>query len=351
MIPPNKRSYPVLLSVVAVMKDEASNIGQTIRAVELALKNADLVDRSEMLIVDDGSVDGSADAARRAWPGFVTVVEQENRGRLTSVRRGIDLASGEFVLTLGARNLLDPDALRFWSEERSKNPRMRLWQCDVRFYDSSNVFARFWELLARFGWREYTRNPRRVSFGADGFDRFPKGSGMFIAPKESWLAAFRAFDNRSGRPLPRNLVSDDTSMFRHMVDDGELIWIDPGFSGQYVSNRLTIVPFVRNAFYRGGTFIDSYYPSTGPLGSMVRWLPAVAGFILIALATLAWFHITLAAVVVSIPVVGLPLAVAVFARQSGDSTARSLRVGMVVFPFIAGFGPGLIRGYLARWTR
>ena len=58
------------------------------------------LDRVQVVMVDDGSVDGSA-AILRAWadrrPGLVTVLTQENEGQAAARNTGLGHATGEWV--------------------------------------------------------------------------------------------------------------------------------------------------------------------------------------------------------------------------------------------------------------
>ena len=77
-----------------------SALGQTVRDVEV-------------VVVDDGSTDGTIDAVKRmaAEDERVVLVEHgENRKRLEARRTGIEHASGEFVLFLDSDDELLPDA-------------------------------------------------------------------------------------------------------------------------------------------------------------------------------------------------------------------------------------------------
>jgi glycosyltransferase involved in cell wall biosynthesis len=106
------------LSVVMPVYNEAEHLPATIDAL------ADAVARStfeaELVLVDDGSSDGSAEVARGRLDGRLPleVVSQQNRGRFEARRVGLETASGEWVLLLDGRVRLAPEALAFVESPR-----------------------------------------------------------------------------------------------------------------------------------------------------------------------------------------------------------------------------------------
>lgn len=336
-----------ILSVVIPVYNEEPYIGATLCALRVAVDNAGLSRSIQVVIVDDGSSDRSSAEALRAWGEGIEIIKQENSGRLAARRRGLVAARAASVLSLDARVLVDEGALEYLSVQTREHPDRRLWNGDIRIRSRDNLFARFWEVLTATGWSAYHRDPRLVSFSAADFDRFPKGTGMFLAPNESWLRAYRAMETVATR-LPKHLVSDDTSLLRMMLERDRAIWIGPGFSGEYRSSITSLPAFVRNALYRGGTFVDSYVTAPGLFGRTVRAFPLVVGLSSLVLVV-GFVHAPLQTGIavlgtLLIPVVG----VALLAARLGDSFARSLRVGALSLPFVVGFLPGLIRAFFIR---
>jgi glycosyltransferase involved in cell wall biosynthesis len=96
----------VQLSIVVPVFNEKANIG----AVLNRLLNLQLPLAFEIVVVDDGSADGSAELAR----GMVgdarlrVICEPVNRGKGAAVRVGVAAARGEFVIIQDADLELDP---------------------------------------------------------------------------------------------------------------------------------------------------------------------------------------------------------------------------------------------------
>src|SRR4051794_34645035 len=64
----------------------------------------------EVVVVDDGSSDGTIDACR-SIPGLITIVEQVNHGRGSARNRGLNAARGDYVSFLDHDDLLLPGSL------------------------------------------------------------------------------------------------------------------------------------------------------------------------------------------------------------------------------------------------
>jgi glycosyltransferase involved in cell wall biosynthesis len=317
------------LSVVIPVHDEAPHLAATIEALIEAIERSGF--DAELVVVDDGSTDGSAEAARAALAGRLplSVVTQPNRGRFHAVREGLRRAAGRYVLVLGSRVRLRPGALAFVHERQHAGELV--WTGHVHIHAKGNPYGTFLNVLTEIAWRDYFDRPRPVSFGAEGFDRYPKGSGCLVAPRGVLVDAFSELPTRYADARHAN---DDTPQLRRIVAS-ERIHVSPSFASDYLP-RATFRTFVRHSLHRGTVFLDGH----GRRES--RFFPFVAAFfpLTTALAAASLFRPWVAPTAVA----GIAVAaggVAASARRSRSEVAIVAAISPV---WAVAFGAGLWRG-------
>ena len=107
---PSVRGIPRLISVVVPTYDRADLIGEALDS--LAAQSWEAI---EIVVVDDGSTDGTADLLERwgaAHPAAsLRVLRQPNRGAAAARNAGAAAARGEYLYFLDSNDVIAPDAL------------------------------------------------------------------------------------------------------------------------------------------------------------------------------------------------------------------------------------------------
>lgn len=249
------------LSVVMPSYNSAEWLPSTIDALARAIREAKA--QVELIVVDDGSTDetpATLAALTDGFPGDLRVVRQENRGRYSARLNGLQHARSHMILLLDARVLIDVSALKYVMGELRDPKAPRVWNAHAVTDPSSPLVGLFWDVPTHVFWGRYLRSPRAYDLTEENFDSAPKGTTMFLAPKEVLEDAFEfARPTADGK-----LVSDDTRILRRIAQTSG-IRIDPGFAVIY-RPRTTIQSFVAHAYHRGTVFVDGYAGTT-PLRS------------------------------------------------------------------------------------
>jgi glycosyltransferase involved in cell wall biosynthesis len=282
------------LSIVMPVFNEASQLPETLDALLQALDGSGF--DAEIVLVDDGSTDGSAEVAVNAVGGRIPlrVLRQRNVGRFDARRAGLTAAANDCVLLLDGRVQLDRGALSYVRERVEAGADV--WTGHVDIDAAGNPYAIFWKLIAELGWSDYFGDPRETSFGLEDFDRFPKGTGCFLAPRRLLLDALAAFRSRYADLRHAN---DDTPLLRWIAERTR-INVSPRFRSTY-RPRLTLEAFLRHSFHRGLVFLDghgrresrffpaavAFYPASALLLTAAARKPAVLPLSLLGVSTAA----------------------------------------------------------------
>jgi glycosyltransferase involved in cell wall biosynthesis len=323
-------SMAATLSIVIPVYDEPDWIGVAVADVVTAVERSAFED-PELIVVDDGSAPATQAAlARLCTPFPLRVIRQENKGRFLARQLGINAARGDLVLLLDARVSLRADSLAFVSE-RLDAEALPIWNghCEVEL--TGNRYARFWNVLTEVAYRDYYANPRTLSYGFEQFDRYPKGTTCFLAPRASLVDAIESFDSHY---LDTRNANDDTSVIRSMAAR-QSINISPAFACVYRS-RDSLRPFLRHAFHRGSVFVDGWARAGGRFfGVILAFYPLSA---LAAVVGLRRPRVALAALLAA-PAVSAG-AGATLRRSRADCAA----LGLLGLPWLCAYAAGMWRG-------
>ncbi len=140
--------------------------------VEDALKSVlDQSHRSlEVIVVDDGSTDGTRNVLRRFSDQRIRVVSQDNRGLTAALNHGLTYATGDFVARQDADDVSGPDRIEKQLRYLAANPRVCAVGSWVGVLDEDG---------SRIGGRHYESNSELLHERHIEVNQFSHGSLMF----------------------------------------------------------------------------------------------------------------------------------------------------------------------------
>ena len=239
------------LSVVIPAFNSSGWITKCLSHLEGALSNAGISD-TQVIVVDDGSTDETAQEAESFENLNVSVIRQPNQGRFMARKVGLQHCHGSHVLFLDTRVFLDESSLKFVLPFLTAESTS-LWTAHVNANTERNPIARFWRAIETIFWRRYMVSPSTTSFGLEDFDYFPKGTTALIAPVRLISDAINDFEPTV---TDWRKVNDDTALLRYAAERTR-INISPQYSCTY-NARTSFKAFLKHANHRGSVLIDGY---------------------------------------------------------------------------------------------
>jgi glycosyltransferase involved in cell wall biosynthesis len=323
------------LSVVIPVFNEAADLAQTIESLLTAVENGQV--DVEIVLVDDGSTDDGAAVVQRAVADRapLRIVSQPNLGRFEARRRGLEAAERDWVLLLDGRVQIDAGSLAYVRPRLQSAP---VWTAHVDVAVDGDLLGSFWGLIAELAWSDYFDNPRETSFGTQEFDRYPKGTTCFLAPRVLLLDAVAAFRSRYADLRAAN---DDTPLLRWIAGH-ERIRVSPSFRCSY-RPRTSWGSFIRHSAHRGEVFLDGH----GRRES--RFFPAVVAFYPVSAALLV--AVLKRPVVLPAALAATSAAAAVIGVSRRRSAVEVAALALVTPLYGAAHGYGMWRGLAALLRR
>ncbi len=103
---PPRRQYLGAVSVIVPAYNESANIAATVRSLV-----ASDYPRLEVIVVDDGSTDGTGEIVRSLGVRGVYVLRQPNAGKPAALNNGIAHARGDLLVMADGDTVFEPDAI------------------------------------------------------------------------------------------------------------------------------------------------------------------------------------------------------------------------------------------------
>ena len=110
------------ISIVVPLYNEADNVHILNEAIHNALKGF----KYELLLVNDGSTDGTGMQLKKLkHPNLIVIELQKNYGQSLALSAGIDIAKGDYIVTMDGDLQNDPRDIP-WMLEKAKNEKWDL---------------------------------------------------------------------------------------------------------------------------------------------------------------------------------------------------------------------------------
>jgi glycosyltransferase involved in cell wall biosynthesis len=187
--------------------------------------------KKEIIIVDDGSVDGTLQEARRFSSRKVRIESQANAGAAAARNKAYQLCNGDFVQWLDADDLLHPDKIALQMQAFAVRPNRRILLSSAwgyfyhRYYKAQFYPSALWCDLSPAEWmmRQMEQNLHMQT--------------------ATWLVS-RELTEAAGPWDPRMLVDDDGEYFCRVMRISEGIAFIPGSKTYYRRSGATGVSYI-----------------------------------------------------------------------------------------------------------
>ena len=120
-----------LISVIIPVKNGTNYLGEALESLRRQELNL------EIIVVDDGSTDSTAELARKA--GCVVIQHPVSRGQVAAKNTGINAATGEFILFLDHDDRVRDGALKTMLEALQAAPEASAVQAMVKDFRSPEI--------------------------------------------------------------------------------------------------------------------------------------------------------------------------------------------------------------------
>ena len=159
-----------LVSVVVVNWNTVELLSACLASVRASVRS----DQFEIIVVDNGSSDGSAEWCARAYPEVQIIGNTRNVGFGVANNQGIAASRAELCLLLNSDAVVRPDAILRMVETMSQRPSMGVLGCRLLNADGTRQRSWMW----------FPSVARLVCQEAMLTGLLPAPSGMFVEPPE-----------------------------------------------------------------------------------------------------------------------------------------------------------------------
>lgn len=154
------------------------------------------LDRFEVILVDNGSTDGSVAFVRQEYPWVRLVELDRNTGFATGNNRGLDHALGDYIVTLNNDTRAEPDWLERLVEVAAAHPQAGMVGCRICTYTDPDIIDSLGIGICRDGMsRGHFRNRRWSSLRMEAVEDILLPSACAALYRRAMLLETGFFDD------------------------------------------------------------------------------------------------------------------------------------------------------------
>lgn len=192
----------------------------------------------EVIVVDNGSQDGTVAFLREHYPDVVLVSLTENRGYAGGNNAGLHVASGSLVVLLNNDTTVDPAWLESLVRTAEREPKSGMWASRILTYDDPELIDNVGHLIYQDGL-------------ARGKGRLEKDRGQYEVPEEALWPSGCAGMYRKEMLDEIGLLDEE---FFAYADD-----VDLGLRGRLAGWKCTYVPAAK-VYHKYSASSSAYSP-------------------------------------------------------------------------------------------
>ena len=127
----------VAISTIIVNHERRDLLRMCLASLQKALAQID--EETELIVVDNGSTDGSVELVRETFPNVVVVELPRNEGFAGGVARGVAVAGGEWIAVFNNDTTVEPDAVAIMLDAARADGSVGAVAAQMRFADRRDV--------------------------------------------------------------------------------------------------------------------------------------------------------------------------------------------------------------------
>jgi GT2 family glycosyltransferase len=182
----------------------------------------------EVIVVDNGSKDGSADMVRAHFPAVKLIEPGYNTWFTGGNNRGIQAASGEYVLILNPDTIIQPEMLPTMVSYLRDHPNVGAITCQMQFPDGRRQFTcsrapRYPDLLLGYTFLgvplAFWRNRRRQTMWYEGWQR-DSTRAVEVIPDSCLMISLQQWHNLGGYDERLKLYFTEDDLCKRILASG-----------------------------------------------------------------------------------------------------------------------------------